>query len=71
MWEYFKLTGDDSLLLAGGAEVVLECARFYYSYAYFKKDKNRYEILDVIGPRRISRASKQQRIHQHGGEGHI
>lgn len=50
MWEYFKLTGDDSLLLGGGAEVILECARFYYSYAYFKEEKNRYEILDVIGP---------------------
>ncbi len=50
MWEYFKITSDDSLLLNGGAEVILECARFYYSYAYFKKDKNRYEILDVIGP---------------------
>jgi kojibiose phosphorylase len=50
MWEYFRLTGDDSLLLEGGAEVILECARFYYSYAYFKKDKNRYEILDVVGP---------------------
>jgi len=50
MWDYFKLTGDDSLLLAGGAEVILECARFYLSYAYFKKDKGRYEILDVIGP---------------------
>ncbi len=50
MWEYFKLTGDDSLLLEEGAEVILECARFYYSYAYFKKDKNRYEILDVVGP---------------------
>jgi len=50
MWEYFKLTGDDTVLLEGGAEVILECARFYYSYAYFKKDKNRYEILDVIGP---------------------
>jgi len=50
MWEYFKITGDDSLLLEGGAEVILECARFYYSYAYFKKDKNRYEILDVVGP---------------------
>ncbi len=50
MWDYFQLTGDDSLLLAGGAEVILECARFYYSYAYFKKEKNRYEILDVIGP---------------------
>lgn len=50
MWEYFKVTGDNSLLLEGGAEVILECARFYYSYAYFKKEKNRYEILDVIGP---------------------
>jgi len=50
MWEYFKLTGDDSLLLAGGAEVILECARFYYSYLFFKKDKGRYEVLDVIGP---------------------
>ncbi len=50
LWEYFKLTGDDSLLLEGGAEVILECARFYYSYAYFKKEKGRYEILDVIGP---------------------
>jgi len=50
MWEYFRVTGDDTLLLEGGAEVILECARFYYSYAYFKKDKNRYEMLDVIGP---------------------
>ena len=50
MWEYFKVTGDDSLLLEGGAEVILECARFYYSYAWFKKEKNRFEILDVIGP---------------------
>ena len=50
MWEYFKLTGDDSLLLEGGAEVIMECARFYYSYAYFESDKGRYEILDVVGP---------------------
>jgi kojibiose phosphorylase len=50
MWSYFRLTGDDSLLLDGGAEVILECARFYYSAAYFKEDKHRYEILDVTGP---------------------
>jgi nigerose phosphorylase len=50
MWSYFRLTGDDSLLLEGGAEVILECARFYYSAAYYKKDKRRYEILDVTGP---------------------
>ncbi|HYD83879.1 MAG TPA: glycoside hydrolase family 65 protein, partial [Opitutus sp.] len=50
MWHYFKVTGDDSLLLDGGAEVILECARFFASYAYFQKDKRRYEILDVVGP---------------------
>jgi kojibiose phosphorylase len=50
MWEYFRLTGDDSLLLNGGAEVIMECARFYLSYAYYKMDKHRFEILDVIGP---------------------
>ncbi len=50
MWDYFRLTGDDSLLLEGGAEVILECARFFYSSAYYKKDRRRYEILDVIGP---------------------
>ncbi|MBL4933155.1 glycoside hydrolase family 65 protein [Clostridium paridis] len=50
IWETYKFTGDDDLLLNGGAEVILECARFYYSYAYFKEDKDRYEILDVIGP---------------------
>ncbi|MDB6165266.1 MAG: Nigerose phosphorylase [Lacunisphaera sp.] len=50
MWDYFRLTGDDALLLAGGAEVILECARFYFSFAYFKQDKGRYEILDVVGP---------------------
>src|SRR5690606_25957392 len=42
--------GDDTLLLEGGAEVIPECARFYYSYAHYKKDRDRYEILDVIGP---------------------
>lgn len=50
MWRYFEVTGDDSLLLEGGAEVILECARFYYSYIHFKKDRGRYEVLDVIGP---------------------
>jgi nigerose phosphorylase len=50
IWEYYKVTGDEKILLEGGAEVILECARFYYSYAYFKKDKSRYEILDVTSP---------------------
>jgi nigerose phosphorylase len=50
MWDYFRMTGDDSLLLEGGAEVILECARFFHSYAYYNCEKRRYEILDVVGP---------------------
>ncbi|XID95534.1 HAD-IA family hydrolase [Paenibacillaceae bacterium WGS1546] len=50
IWEYFQFTGDESALLEGGAEVVLECARFFLSYAYYKTGKTRYELLDVTGP---------------------
>jgi kojibiose phosphorylase len=50
LWDTYRLTGDDAVLLEGGAEVILECARFYYSAAYYKREKQRYEILDVIGP---------------------
>ncbi|MBN1557411.1 MAG: glycoside hydrolase family 65 protein [Lentisphaerae bacterium] len=47
---YYEQTGDFSVLIDGAAEVVAECARFFYSYAYYKKDKQRYELLDVTGP---------------------
>ena len=50
IWQYYLSTGDESLLVEGGAETIIECARFFYSYAYFNMDKNRYEILDVTGP---------------------
>ena len=50
IWQYYRLTGDESILREGGAEVLLECARFFSSYAYYKKDKMRYELLDVTGP---------------------
>lgn len=50
VWQYFAFTGDASVLLDGGAEVILECARFYRSYAYYKETKKRYEMLDVTGP---------------------
>lgn len=50
IWQYYLITGDDSVLFEGGAEVILECARFFYSYAYFKTGKQRFEVLDVTGP---------------------
>lgn len=49
IWKYVDITKDYSILLEGGAHVILECARFFNSYAYFKKDKDRYEFLDVTG----------------------
>jgi nigerose phosphorylase len=49
-WTYYRATGDMSIWLEGGAEVVFECARFFLSYAYYNLDKRRYEILDVTGP---------------------
>lgn len=48
--QYVSFTGDDSLLADGGAEVIWECARFFYSYAYYNPVKQRYEVLDVTGP---------------------
>ncbi|URN93304.1 MAG: glycoside hydrolase family 65 protein [Candidatus Pristimantibacillus lignocellulolyticus] len=50
IWQYYTFTGDDSMLTDGGAEVIWECARFFYSYAYYNSRKQRYEILDVTGP---------------------
>ncbi|WP_339242903.1 glycosyl hydrolase family 65 protein [Paenibacillus sp. FSL F4-0243] len=50
IWKYVQFTGDESLLTSGGAEVIWECARFFYSYAYYNSVKERFEILDVTGP---------------------
>lgn len=50
IWNYYNQTGDISIFANGAAEIMVECARFFYSVAYFKPDKDRYEILDVVGP---------------------
>ncbi|MBC2595217.1 glycoside hydrolase family 65 protein [Ruficoccus amylovorans] len=50
VWRHATLTGDLDVLTDGGAEVILECARFFYSYAWYKPERDRYEILDVDGP---------------------
>ena len=47
---YYAHTGDDELMLAGGLETVLECAEFARTYSYYNHIKDRYELLDVIGP---------------------
>jgi len=48
--QYLRQTGDVAILREGAAEVIIECARFFYSYAYYKPGKARYEVLDVTGP---------------------
>lgn len=47
---YIELTGDVTILDEGGAETVIECARFYYDLLSKKLTKQQYEIHDVIGP---------------------
>lgn len=48
--QYIAATGDTDLLVQGGYETVLECARFYHSLLVQPILKQRYEIHDVIGP---------------------
>ncbi len=47
---YTDYTGRDELLVQGGAEVILECARFYYDLLVKRVNRERYELHDVIGP---------------------
>ncbi len=50
LWQYYLVTGDDSIFIEGGAEIIFECARFYLSHLYYNPDKQRHEVLDVTGP---------------------
>ncbi|MBC7959544.1 MAG: glycoside hydrolase family 65 protein [Vallitaleaceae bacterium] len=47
---YIELTGDTSLLDEGGAETVLECAKFYHVLLLKKVHEDFYELHDAIGP---------------------
>ena len=47
---YYEITGDRTLLEEGGAEVILECARFYLSRANCHLDTEEVDYADVIGP---------------------
>ena len=50
MRQYYEITGDRSLLDEGGAEVILQCARFYLSRATGHLDRDTVDLADVIGP---------------------
>ncbi|MDO8685228.1 MAG: glycosyl hydrolase family 65 protein [Clostridiales bacterium] len=47
---YNDITGDSSVLINYGAEIVFETARFFTSRVTFNKDENRYELRDIGCP---------------------
>jgi alpha,alpha-trehalase len=50
VWQYYIITNDLTFLCDYGAELVLEVARFWISFATYNPEYDRYEILGVIGP---------------------
>ena len=49
VWQYWRTSGDDGFMLAAGAEILVETARFWASRAQVASD-GRAHILQVIGP---------------------
>jgi trehalose/maltose hydrolase-like predicted phosphorylase len=49
VWQYWRATADETFLLAAGAEILLETARFWSSRAGMEPD-GRCHVRDVIGP---------------------
>lgn len=49
VWQYWLATGDREFMYGPGAELLLECARFWASRAHGEED-GRYHIRGVIGP---------------------
>ncbi len=50
VWQYYVATGDWDFVVDYGAEIAFEVARFLVSHVYFKKDKNHYEFIRLLGP---------------------
>ncbi len=49
-WQYYQATGDLEFLIAFGAELILEVARFWASISTYDHALDRYEIKGVMGP---------------------
>jgi len=48
--QYWVASGDDAWMLAKGAELILDTAKFWASRAEWDAARERYEYNDVIGP---------------------
>lgn len=69
LWEYVRVTGDVSLLVEGGMELLMECARFYRSRGCRWIGSDTVEYHDVIGPdeyhERVNNNAYTNRIARH------
>ncbi|MFO7978382.1 MAG: hypothetical protein R6U64_06955, partial [Bacteroidales bacterium] len=50
VWHYYQSTGDMDFLLTHGAKIILSTALFWSSIAEYNEERDRYEILKVMGP---------------------
>ncbi len=50
IWQYYQVTNDLEFMSFYGGEMFFEIARFWASIATWNPQKNRYEILGVMGP---------------------
>ena len=50
VWQHYMVTGSIQFLRFGGAEMLIEIARFWASLATYNPRLDRYEILGVMGP---------------------
>jgi len=50
LWHYYRATGDWQFIAEHGAEIAFEVAQFLVSRIHFKKDRNRYELIRLLGP---------------------
>lgn len=49
-WQYYMITKDEEFMEKHGYEILLDTAKFWASRLEWKKENNRYEICNVIGP---------------------
>lgn len=49
LYQYIERSKDYSILFNGGLDMMLECSRFYLSYATLSENKKHYDFLNVMG----------------------
>ncbi len=50
VWQHAQVSGDHEFMCTYGVEILLEIARFWASIATWNPERERYEILGVMGP---------------------